>query len=60
MRALRAALSAGAAWRAPRSPLELLLQRVGAEALSAWLGALREEELAALPQYAAAAAALAR
>ena len=55
---VRRALAAGARWRAPRSPLELLLRRAGAAALAARYRALPSDALRALPEHAVVAAAL--
>ncbi|GBF99771.1 hypothetical protein Rsub_12399 [Raphidocelis subcapitata] len=56
---LRQLQARAAPWSAPRSPLELLLLRVGAGVEAARLAALSEERLRELPEFEVAAAALA-
>jgi hypothetical protein len=58
---LRRSLGAASrSWQQPRSPLDLLLLRVGGTALAARLAVLPEAALEGLPEYALAAAELAR
>lgn len=56
---LRQLQARAARWRAPSSPLELLLLRVGAAVEASRLAAMTEEQLRALPEFEVAAAALA-